>query len=79
MELMQGIAQIAQMIGVPCVCLGAVMWYVNQLDLRQREERKTWYENHEYEADKWMEAIKNNTKVISELVSFLKKGESNEI
>ena len=79
MELMQGIAQIAQMIGVPCVCLGAVMWYVNQLDLRQRAERKTWYENHESEAEKWTEAINNNTKVISELVSFLKKGEGNEI
>ncbi len=79
MDIMQGIAQIAQMIGVPCVCLGAVMWYVNQLDLRQREERKTWYENHEYEAEKWTEAINNNTRVISELVSLLRKGESNEI
>ena len=79
MDIMQGIAQIAQMIGVPCVCLGAVMWYVNQLDLRQREERKTWYENHEYEAEKWTEAIKNNTRVVSELVSLLRKGESNEI
>lgn len=79
MELMEGIAQIAQMIGVPVVCLGAVMWYVNQLDLRQREERKTWYENHDSEAEKWTEAINNNTKVISELVSFLKKGDSNEV
>lgn len=79
MELMQGITQIAQMIGVPCVCLGAVMWYVNQLDLRQREERKTWYESHDSEAEKWTEAINNNTKVITELVSFLKKGDSNEI
>lgn len=79
MELMQGIAQIAQMIGVPCVCLGAVMWYVNQLDLRQREERKTWYETHDEETEKWTEAINNNTKAISELVSFLKKGDSNEI
>ena len=79
MDIMQGIAQIAQMIGVPCVCLGAVMWYVNQLDLRQREERITWYENHEYEAEKWTEAINNNTRVVSELVSLLRKGESNEI
>ena len=79
MEIMNGIAQIAQMIGVPCVCLGAVMWYVNQLDLRQREERKTWYENHDSEAEKWTEAINNNTKVISELVSFFKRGDSDEI
>ena len=40
MEIMNAIAQIAQMVGVPCVCLGAVMWYVNALDVRQREERK---------------------------------------
>ena len=28
------------MVGVPCVCLGAVMWYVNALDVRQRAEEK---------------------------------------
>lgn len=50
MEIMNAIAQIAQMVGVPCVCLGAVMWYVNALDVRQREERKTWYEKHDQES-----------------------------
>lgn len=74
MELLNAIAQIAQMIGVPVVCLGAVMWYVNQLDLRQREERKTWYDNHDSESDKWVEAINKNTQVITELMTIIKGG-----
>lgn len=72
MEMMNAIAQIAQMIGVPCVCLGAVMWYVNQLDIRQREERASWYERHDSESSKWVEALNNNTKVVTELMTMLK-------
>ena len=69
MEIMNAIAQIAQMVGVPCVCLGAVMWYVNELDIRQREERKSWYEKHDHESTKWVDALNNNTKVITELLT----------
>lgn len=76
MEIMNAIAQIAQMVGVPCVCLGAVMWYVNALDVRQREERKRWYEKHDQESAKWVEALNNNTKVITELLTIV-KGELN--
>ena len=70
MEIMNAIAQIAQMVGVPCVCLGAVMWYV-----RQREERKSWYEKHDHESTKWVDALNNNTKVITELLTIVKKKE----
>lgn len=73
MELMNAIAQIAQMVGVPCVCLGAVMWYVNQLDIRQRDERKSWYERHDSESAKWVEALNNNTKVVTELMTIMKE------
>lgn len=73
MEIMNAIAQIAQMVGVPCVCLGAVMWYVNALDVRQREERKTWYEKHGQESAKWVDALNNNTKVITELLTIIKE------
>ena len=57
MEIMNAIAQIAQMVGVPCVCLGAVMWYVNAhfgLDIKARlryptnrggEQRENNYSN----------------------------------
>lgn len=76
MEIMNAIAQIAQMVGVPCVCLGAVMWYVNALDIRQREERKTWYENHDKESAKWVDALNNNTKVITELLTIVKEKEN---
>lgn len=73
MEIMNAIAQIAQMIGVPCVCLGALMWYVNQLDIRQREERQSWYERHDSESSKWVEALNNNTKVVTELMAIMKE------
>lgn len=76
MEIMNATAQIAQMIGVPCVCLGAVMWYVNQLDIRQREERKSWYERHDSESSKWVEALNNNTKVVAELMTMIKEGKN---
>ena len=76
MEIMNAIAQIAQMVGVPCVCLGAVMWYVNALDVRQREERKTWYEKHDQESTKWVDALNNNTKVITELLTIVKEKEN---
>lgn len=72
MEIMNVIAQIAQMVGVPCVCLGAVMWYVNALDMRQREERTAWYEKHDRESAKWVEALNNNTKVITELLTLVR-------
>lgn len=77
MEIMNTITQIAQMVGVPCVCLGAVMWYVNALDVRQREERKTWYEKHDLESAKWVDALNNNTNVITELLTLVK--ERNEV
>nr|DAR76076.1 MAG TPA: hypothetical protein [Caudoviricetes sp.] len=73
MEIMNAIAQIAQVVGVPCVCLGAVMWYVNALDVRQREERKTWYEKHDQESAKWVAALNNNTSVITELLTIVKE------
>lgn len=73
MEIMNAIAEIAQMVGVPCVCLGAVMWYVNAIDVRQREERKTWYEKHDNESAKWVAALNNNTKVITELLTIVKE------
>lgn len=76
MEIMNAIAQIAQMVGVPCVCLGAVMWYVNALDVRQREERKAWYEKHDVESTKWVDALNNNTKVITELLTIVKEKEN---
>lgn len=76
MEIMKAIAQIAQMVGVPCVCLGAIMWYVNALDLRQREERKTWYEKHDQESAKWVAALNNNTEVITELLTIVKNKEN---
>lgn len=75
MEIMNAIAQIAQMVGVPCVCLGAVMWYVNALDVRQRAERKTWYEKHDQESANWVDALNNNTKVITELLTIVKDKE----
>lgn len=78
MEIMNAIAQIAQMVGVPCVCLGAVMWYVNQLDIRQREERASWYDRHDSESSKWVEALNNNTKVVTELITMLKGDEKND-
>lgn len=77
MEIMNALAQIAQMVGVPCVCLGAVMWYVNALDVRQREERKIWYEKHDQESAKWVAALNNNTKVMTELLAIVK--ERNEV
>lgn len=64
------------MVGVPCVCLGAVMWYVNELDIRQREERKSWYEKHDQESTKWVDALNNNTKVITELLTIVKEKEN---
>lgn len=73
MEIMNAIAQIAQMVGVPCVCLGAVMWYVNELDIRQREERKSWYEKNDQESTKWVDALNNNTQVITELLTIVKE------
>lgn len=76
MEIMSTIAQIAQMVGVPCVCLGAVMWYVNALDVRQREERKSWYDKHDLESAKWVDALNNNTKVITELLAIVKEMEN---
>ena len=76
MEIINTIAQIAQMVGVPCVCLGAVMWYVNALDVRQREEIKTWYEKHDQESAKWVAALNNNTKVITELLTIVKDKEN---
>lgn len=76
MEIMNAIVQITQMVGVPCVCLGAVMWYVNALDGRQREERKTWYEKHDVESTKWVDALNNNTKVITELLTIVKEKEN---
>lgn len=76
MEIMNGIAQIAQMVGVPCVCLGAVMWYVNALDIRQREERKAWYDKHDSESSKWVDALNNNTQVITELLTIVKEKEN---
>ena len=76
MEIMNAIAQIAQMVGVPCVCLGAVMWYVNALDVRQRAERKSWSEKHDHESAKWVDALKNNTKVITELLTIVKEKEN---
>lgn len=78
MEIMNAFAQIAQMVGVPCVCLGAVMWYVNQLDIRQREERASWYERHDTESSKWVEALNNNTKVVTELMTMLKGDSKND-
>lgn len=76
MEIMNAIAQIAQMVGVPCVCLGALMWYVNELDIRQREERKSWYEKHDQESTKWVDALNNNTQVITELLTIVKEKEN---
>lgn len=76
MEIMNAIAQIAQLVGVPCVCLGAVMWYVNALDVRQRKERESWYEKHDAESTKWVEALNNNTKVITELLTIVKEKEN---
>ena len=76
MEIMNAIAQIAQMVGVPCVCLGAVMWYVNELDIRQRAERKSWYEKHDQESTKLVDALNNNTKVITELLTIVKEKEN---
>lgn len=73
MEIMNAIAQIAQMVGVPCVCLGAVMWYVNQLDIRQREERSSWYDRHDSESRKWVEALNNNTTVVTELMTVIRE------
>lgn len=55
--------------------LAAVMWYVNALDVRQREERKTWYEKHDQESAKWVDALNNNTKVITELLTIVKDKE----
>ena len=77
MEIMNTIAQITQMVGVPVVCLGAVMWYVNQLDIRQREERKSWYDKHDSESDKWVDAINKNTQVITELLAMFRKDSDN--
>lgn len=76
MEIMNAIAQIAQMVGVPCVCLGAVMWYVNALDVRQRAERKSWYEKHDAESKSWVDALNNNTQVITELLTIVKEKEN---
>lgn len=80
MELINTIAQIIQMVGVPVVCLGAVMWYVNQIDIRQRSERQSWYDKHDSESDKWVEAINKNTQVITELLTmFRKDSENNDV
>jgi hypothetical protein len=76
MEIINAIAQIAQMVGVPCVCLGAVMWYVNEIDIRQRKERESWYEKHDTESAKWVDALNNNTKVITELLTIVKDKEN---
>ena len=76
MEIMNAIAQIAQMVGVQCVCLAAVMWYVNVLDVRQKKKRKTWYEKHDQESAKWVAALNNNTKVITELLTIVKDKEN---
>ena len=71
MDIINTLGNLVQAVGVPVVSLGCVMWYVNQLDLRQREERKTWYENHDTETQRWTDAINSNTKVMERLCSLI--------
>lgn len=71
MDIINTLGELVQAVGVPVVSLGCVMWYVNQLDLRQREERKTWYESHDSETRRWTDAINSNTKVMERLCSLI--------
>lgn len=71
MELLTTLGSLVQSVGVPIVALGAVMYYVNQIDLRQREERKTWYSSHDSETQRWTDAINSNTKVMERLCTLI--------
>ena len=38
--------------------------------------RKSWYEKHDQESTKWVDALNNNTKVITELLTIVKEKEN---
>lgn len=71
MELIQILTNVVQAVGVPVVCLGAVMWYVNQLDIRQRDERASLMQSHSDESHKWVDALNANTAVMQKLINLL--------
>ena len=71
MEMVEMLGQLVQTVGVPVVSLGCVMWYVNQLDLRQREERNNWYASHDSESQRWTDAINSNTQVMERLCTLI--------
>lgn len=71
MDVIQILTDVVQAVGVPVVCLGAVMWYVNQLDIRQRDERSALMQSHSDESHKWVDALNANTAVMQKLINLL--------
>lgn len=65
MELLNVIVSFIQNVGFPIACVFAMFWMWD----REREE-------HKAEAEKWSEAINNNTAVMQKLIDRL-DGENN--
>lgn len=60
---MEEITTIISNLGFPIACVVAMFWMWN----KERED-------HKIEADKWTEAISNNTTVMQQILEVLRKG-----
>lgn len=56
------IVTLIQTVGFPIVMCGALFWYM----IKQREQ-------HKQETDKMTEALNNNTKILTEIVTLMKE------
>lgn len=81
---MQEILTVFTNMGSSIACLVACMWYIVKKDASFAAERKSWEEerkrisdSHSEEAKATVEAVNSLTVVISELKTWLQKGESN--
>lgn len=60
MDMVNAVVQIIQSVGFPIVCCGALFWYM----IKQRDA-------HKDEMDKMTTAIKNNTQVLTQIITML--------
>lgn len=56
------IVTLIQTVGFPIVMCGALFWYM----IKQREQ-------HKQETDKMTEALNNNTRILTEIVTLMKE------
>ena len=56
------IVTLIQSVGFPIVMCGALFWYM----IKQREQ-------HKQETDKMTEALNNNTRILTEIVTLMKE------